>query len=141
VPRELETEDGVSLLKLWRRRQTTKFNGVSYVTQRGAEAVFSPEGLAQCRENIRYYLENAQILADALAGLGIWFRGGENSPYIWFKCPDMGSWDYFDYLLNTHSLVGTPGAGFGRNGEGFMRLTAFGSRENVLQAAKRLGGR
>ncbi|MDR3209934.1 MAG: LL-diaminopimelate aminotransferase [Oscillospiraceae bacterium] len=142
VPRELESADGVSLLKLWRRRQTTKFNGVSYITQRGAEAVFTPEGLAQCRESIAYYLDNAKILGATLEQLGIRYRGGENSPYIWLKCPDgMGSWDYFDYLLNTHSLVGTPGAGFGKMGEGYMRLTAFGSRENVLKAAERLRAR
>jgi LL-diaminopimelate aminotransferase len=139
VPQELETEDGVSLLKLWRRRQTTKFNGVSYVTQRGAEAVFSPEGLAQCGENVAYYLENARILAETLQALGVWFCGGDNSPYIWLKCPGgMASWDYFGYLLNELNLVGTPGAGFGKNGGAFLRLTAFGERENVTEAARRL---
>ena len=139
VPRELETADGISLLSLWRRRQTTKFNGVSYITQRGAEAVFSPEGLAQCRENIAYYLENARILGETLTKLGIWYRGGDSSPYIWMRCPDgFGSWEYFDYLLSEKHLVGTPGAGFGQNGEGYLRLTAFGKRDNVIEAARRL---
>ena len=140
VPKELES-DGISLLSLWRRRQTTKFNGVSYVTQRGAEVVFSPEGLAQCRKNVAYYLENARILGEALTKLGIWYCGGENSPYIWMRCPDgLSSWEYFDYLLNEKHLVGTPGAGFGKNGEGYLRLTAFGSRENVVEAAARFTG-
>ena len=139
VPQELETMDGVSLLSLWRRRQTTKFNGVSYITQRGAEAVFSPEGLAQCRDNIAYYRENAQILGEALASRKIWYHGGDNSPYIWMRCPDgRDSWGYFDWLLNEKHLVGTPGAGFGQNGEGYLRLTAFGKRENVIEAARRL---
>ena len=140
VPKELES-DGISHLSLWRRRQTTKFNGVSYVTQRGAEVVFSSEGLAQCRENVAYYLENARILGEALTKLGIWYCGGENSPYIWMRCPDgLSSWEYFDYLLNEKHLVGTPGAGFGKNGEGYLRLTAFGSRENVVEAAARFTG-
>ncbi|MDR0906290.1 MAG: aminotransferase class I/II-fold pyridoxal phosphate-dependent enzyme, partial [Oscillospiraceae bacterium] len=139
VPRELESGDGKSLLAMWKRRQTTKFNGVSYITQRGAEAVFSPDGLAQCRENIAYYLENAKIIGEALTSFGIWYRGGENSPYIWLKAPNgQGSWDYFDYLLNEKNIVGTPGAGFGKNGDGFLRLTAFGTRENTLEAVARL---
>ena len=139
VPKELEA-NGTSLLSMWRRRQTTKFNGVSYITQRGAEAVFSAGGLSQCRENIAYYLENARILGGALASCGIVYYGGDNSPYIWMRCPEgYGSWDYFDYLLKEKHLVGTPGAGFGKNGEGFLRLTAFGSRENVIEVAKRLG--
>ena len=139
VPRELETADGASLLSLWRRRQTTKFNGVSYITQRGAEAVFSPEGFTQCGENLEYYRENARILGKALNSFNIRFHGGENSPYIWMRCPNgLGSWEYFDYLLNEKHLVGTPGAGFGQNGEGYLRLTAFGKRENVIEAASRL---
>jgi len=139
VPRELVDASGKSLLAMWRRRQTTKFNGVSYITQRGAEAVFSPEGLAQCKANVAYYLENTKIIGEALTSMGIWYRGGDNSPYIWFKAPNgQGSWDYFDYLLNEKSLVGTPGAGFGKNGDGFLRLTGFGTRENTLEAAKRL---
>lgn len=131
--------DGVCLFDLWRRRQTTKFNGVSYITQRGAEAVFSPEGMAQVRENIAYYQENARIISGALDRLGIRYTGGDHSPYIWLQCPGgMGSWEFFDLLLERANLVGTPGAGFGENGEGFFRLTAFGSRENVLTAAGRL---
>ncbi|MCL2111263.1 MAG: LL-diaminopimelate aminotransferase [Clostridiales bacterium] len=130
---------GASLNELWLRRQTTKFNGVPYIVQRGAEAVFSDEGLAQARAGIDYYMENARIIADALTGLGIWFAGGENSPYIWLKCPDgMSSWGFFDYLLERAGVVGTPGAGFGAGGEGFFRLTAFGSRENVIAATQRM---
>lgn len=130
---------GVPLSKLWLRRQTTKFNGVPYIVQRGAEAVFSETGLSQIKENIAYYMENARIITDTLRSLGIWFVGGENSPYIWLKCPDnMSSWDFFDYLLTNAQLVGTPGAGFGDNGEGFFRLTAFGERENVRTAMGRL---
>jgi LL-diaminopimelate aminotransferase len=139
VPRELVTGDGKSLLALWKRRQTTKFNGVSYITQRGAEAALSTAGLAGCRENIAYYRENARIIASALTKLGIEFFGGVNAPYIWLKCPNgQGSWDYFDYLLNEKNIVSTPGAGFGKNGDGFLRLTAFGSRENTTEAAERL---
>ncbi|MDR3311391.1 MAG: LL-diaminopimelate aminotransferase [Oscillospiraceae bacterium] len=138
VPAELKSADGISLLALWKRRQTTKFNGVSYITQRGAEAVFSAAGLAQCRENIAYYLGNAKIIGDALSGLGIGYRGGENSPYIWFTVPGGDSWAYFGRLLRERNIVGTPGAGFGSNGEGYMRLTAFGSRENTEKAAARL---
>jgi len=137
VPQELERGDS-SLLKLWRRRQTTKFNGVSYITQRGAEAALSPAGLTQCRENINYYRENAKIIGSALTGLGIRFFGGIHSPYVWFEVPGGDSWAYFDYLLKEKYIVGTPGAGFGANGEGFMRLTAFGTRENTLKAAERL---
>jgi len=139
IPRELADADGKSLLALWRRRQTTKFNGVPYVTQRAAEAVFSEKGLAQCRESVEYYLENVKILGEALRELGIWYRGGENSPYIWLKAPGgQDSWEYFDYLLTQKNIVGTPGAGFGRNGDGFLRLTGFGTRENTLEAVKRL---
>ncbi|MDR0862168.1 MAG: LL-diaminopimelate aminotransferase [Oscillospiraceae bacterium] len=138
VPKELE-RGGASLLALWRRRQTTKFNGVSYITQRGAEAVFSPEGLTQCRANIAYYLENAKIIGGVLDKLGIRYFGGENAPYIWLQAPDnRDSWEYFDYLLNEKNIVGTPGSGFGANGAGYLRLTAFGSRENVLEAVTRL---
>jgi LL-diaminopimelate aminotransferase len=139
VPRELLSEDGKSLLALWKRRQTTKFNGVSYITQRGAEAALSDTGLAQCRENIAYYRENARMIGAALTKLGIGFFGGVNAPYIWLKCPDgLGSWEYFDYLLNEKNIVSTPGAGFGKNGDGFLRLTSFGSRESTAEAAERL---
>ena len=124
---------------MWLRRQTTKFNGVPYIVQRGAAAVFTPEGRRQVRESIDYYRENARIIASALKEKGVWFTGGENSPYIWMKCPDgMGSWDYFDYLLQNANVVGTPGEGFGRNGEGFFRLTAFGDRANTEEAVRRI---
>lgn len=138
VPQALIRE-GVSLNGLWLRRQTTKFNGVSYIVQRGAEAVFTERGLLEIRESIDYYMENARIIGDTLSELGWWFTGGMNAPYIWIQCPGgMGSWEFFDHLLETYGIVGTPGVGFGRNGEGFFRLTAFGKRENVLQAMKRL---
>lgn len=138
VPSELVFE-GKSLNKMWLRRQTTKFNGVPYIVQKGAAAVFTPDGRAQIKENIDYYLGNAKIMADTLKELGIWFVGGENSPYIWLKCPNnMKSWDFFDYLLDNIQVVGTPGSGFGTNGEGFFRLTAFGSRENTKKAMERL---
>ena len=127
-----------ALNKLWLRRQTTKFNGVPYIVQRGAEAVFSDEGFAQIKTNISYYLENAKVIAETLKKMGIWFVGGENSPYIWLKCPnEMKSWDFFDLLLEKAGVVGTPGAGFGMNGEGFFRVTAFNSRENVVEAMER----
>ena len=138
VPMELERE-GVSINKLWLRRQTTKFNGVSYIVQKGAAAVFSPEGQRQIKANIHYYKQNASIIADCLRAKGVWFTGGENSPYIWMRCPNnMGSWEFFDYLLENAQIAGTPGAGFGKNGEGYFRLTAFGSYENTLAAVKRL---
>ncbi len=138
VPKEL-TLDNVSLNSLWLRRQTTKFNGVPYIVQRGAEAVFSAEGNSQIMENIRYYLENAKIITEALTAKGIKFTGGVNSPYIWLRCPEgMSSWEYFDYLLNEYNIVGTPGSGFGSAGEGYFRLTAFGDRENIITAVKRI---
>jgi len=137
VPHKLE-RDGGSFNKLWLRRQTTKFNGVPYIVQRGAETVFTDEGMAQIKDNIDYYLENARIITDTLAQLGIWFTGGQNSPYVWLKCPNnMPSWEFFDYLLEKANVVGTPGTGFGENGEGFFRLTAFGNRENVTEAMER----
>ena len=137
VPKELVRE-GMSLNKMWLRRQTTKFNGVPYIIQRGAEAVFTEEGEAQTSENIKYYLENAKIIAATLDELSIKYFGGKNSPYIWLKCPnDMKSWDFFDLLLTKINVVGTPGQGFGENGEGFFRLTAFGSRENTQKAMER----
>lgn len=138
VPEELES-GGVKLGKLWARRQATKFNGVPYVVQRGAEASLSPEGEAKCRELIGYYKKNAQIIASALELRGVWFTGGKNSPYIWMKCPGgMGSWEFFDYLLNRIQVVGTPGEGFGAAGEGYFRLTAFGDRSNTEEAAERI---
>ena len=124
---------------LWSRRQATKFNGVPYVVQRAAQAALSDEGQAQCRDAIAYYMENARIIGEVLKEKGIEFTGGENSPYLWLKCPNgMGSWEFFDFLLNNAQVVGTPGAGFGDAGEGYFRLTSFGSRESTLEAADRL---
>ena len=143
VPHDLvrKTKDGreMSLNKMWLRRQTTKFNGVPYIIQRGAEAVFSEEGQKQCREMLAFYKENARIMSEALAKKGIKFYGGTHSPYIWMQCPNgMGSWEFFDYLLEKLAVVGTPGAGFGSMGEGYFRLTAFGSRENTIEAMERI---
>ena len=143
VPKELEvtTDDGtvVNVSQIWGRRQGSKFNGVSYPVQCGAAAVFSEEGQRQCRENLEYYKENARIIASALDELGIWYSGGKNSPYIWLECPNnMGSWEFFDLLLNEANVVGTPGAGFGRNGEGYFRLTSFGNRDNTIEAMERI---
>ncbi len=134
VPRELVYE-GTGLNALWLRRQTTKFNGVAYIVQRGAEAALSPEGRRQCKKNIDYYMGNARIISNALDQMGISYTGGRNSPYIWMTCPGgRSSWEYFDLLLNRANIVGTPGSGFGKNGEGFFRLSAFGRRENVEKA-------
>ena len=143
VPKDLKftSSTGVemSLNAMWSRRQSTKFNGVSYIVQKGAAAVFSEKGMAQCRENIKYYQENAKIIADGLTQKGIHCFGGVNSPYIWFKCPnDMDSWDFFDELLTKAQVVGTPGAGFGKNGQKFFRLTSFGNRENTIEAMARI---
>ena len=138
VPNALVRE-GTSLNRLWARRQSTKFNGVSYITQMGAAAVFTEEGERQIRENIDYYRSNAKIISDCLDELGIWYTGGKNSPYIWMKCPNgMTSWEFFDYLLENAQVVGTPGSGFGKNGEGFFRLTAFGTHENTKKACERI---
>ncbi len=129
----------MSLNAMWNRRQTTKFNGVSYIVQKGAAAVFSVEGMAQCKKNIQYYQENARIIAEELAQKNIRYFGGVNSPYIWFECPNnMDSWDFFDYLLCHAQIVGTPGAGFGKNGQKFFRLTSFGNRENTIEAMERI---
>lgn len=137
VPEEL-IFGGHSLNKFWLRRQTTKFNGVSYIVQRAAEAVFSDEGQKQIIENINYYRENARIITSAFDELGITYFGGKNSPYIWMKCPDgMDSWTFFDRLLTDAGVVGTPGAGFGENGEGFFRLTSFSNHENTTEAMER----
>ena len=138
LPRELRFS-GVSLGKLWQRRQGCKFNGVSYLTQRGAQAVFTPEGQRQIREAIACYQENARVMMEALDRLGIPYTGGVNSPYLWLKCPGgLGSWDYFDFLLERAQIVGTPGEGFGRNGEGWFRLTAFGDPAQTREAMARL---
>lgn len=131
--------DGVKAAQLWERRQGSKFNGVSYVTQRAAEAVFTPEGQRQIQENLAYYKGNAQVMVQAMKDMGLWYTGGENSPYVWFECPDgMGSWEYFDYLLNEKEIVGTPGEGFGKNGRGCMRLSAFGDAQKTVEAMERL---
>lgn len=138
VPRAIE-RGGLSANKMWLRRQTTKFNGVPYIVQRAAAAVFTPEGRAQTEANLAYYRENAKLIAGTLEKLGIWFTGGGHSPYIWFKCPSgMGSWEFFDHLLGNAQVVGTPGAGFGANGEGFFRLSAFGDREDTAEAMERI---
>lgn len=133
------TVGDTKLSALWSRRQATKFNGVPYVVQRAAEAVLTDEGIKECKALVEYYMENARIIAAALKNSEIEFVGGENSPYLWLKCPkNMGSWEFFNYLLESAQLVGTPGAGFGEAGEGYFRLTSFGSRENTLEAAKRI---
>ena len=142
VPRELvftaSNGQEMSLHAMWNRRQSTKFNGTSYIIQKGAAAVFTEEGMAQCRENIAYYQENARIIADTLKRRNIRFFGGVHSPYIWFECPDgMESWEFFDYLLNNAQIVGTPGAGFGENGKNYFRLTSFNNHENTIAAMKR----
>ncbi len=127
------------LNKMWLRRQTTKFNGVPYIVQRGAEAVFTEEGQKEIKENLNYYKENAKIISETLKRCNIWHVGGKYSPYIWLKCPNnMKSWEFFDYLLEHAQVVGTPGAGFGKNGEGYFRLTSFGSKENTLEAMERI---
>lgn len=138
VPEALE-KGSLSPNKMWLRRQTTKFNGVPYIVQRGAAAVFTKDGRSQIEQNLNYYKNNAKIIAEGLKKLGIWFTGGENSPYIWLKCPrGMSSWEFFDYLLENAQVVGTPGAGFGVNGEGYFRLTAFGSEEVTKEAVERI---
>ncbi len=131
--------DGLSLNKMWLRRQATKFNGVPYIIQRGAEAVFTSQGLIQIKNAIDVYRNNASVITAALDQVGIWYTGGLNSPYIWLKCPDsMESWQFFDFLLNKADVVGTPGSGFGKNGRGFFRLTSFGDPSLTKEAADRI---
>ena len=138
VPEELERE-GRSLHQMWLRRQTTKFNGVPYIVQRGAAAVFTESGMAEIQHNLDYYRRNAQVIGKALEEAGVWFCGGKNSPYLWMKCPGgMTSWEFFDYLLEKTGVVGTPGSGFGPCGEGYFRLTAFGNAEKTKIAAELL---
>ncbi len=138
IPHALE-KDGMNANKLWLRRQSTKFNGVPYIVQKGAAAVFTQEGMSQIKANLDYYRQNAKLIADCMDELGIWYTGGKNSPYIWLKCPyGLKSWEFFDKLLNEVQVVGTPGAGFGNNGEGYFRLTAFGSKEVTAQAVERI---
>lgn len=143
VPRELKgrASDGslVALNPLWRRRQTTKFNGASYLSQRGAVALYTPAGEAQVRETIDYYLGNARVILDGLRGAGYECFGGVDSPYIWLRTPDgIGSWEFFDRLLHGCRVVGTPGCGFGPSGEGYLRLTTFNTRENTVRAVERI---
>lgn len=138
VPKEL-VRDGQSLKDMWFRRQSTKFNGTPYIVQKAAAAVFTEEGYAEIMENIQGYKENAKIIADTLDELGIYYTGGHYSPYVWLKCPNnMSSWEFFDFLLEKAQVVGTPGEGFGKNGEGFFRLTAFNTPERTREAMERL---
>jgi len=143
VPKSLtalsESGEKVQLNKLWNRRHSTKFNGTSYVVQRAAEAIYSPEGKKQVRTLIDYYMENVRIIRESLQKAGFSTFGGVNAPYVWVKTPEgMSSWDYFDFLLKEKNIVCTPGAGFGTNGEGYVRFSAFGSRENTIAAMKRI---
>ena len=129
----------ISLNKLWNRRMTTKFNGVSYIVQRAAEATYTEEGKKQIKENINYYLENAKIIKEGLKDAGYTVYGGVNSPYVWLKVPNgISSWEFFDKLLEEANVVGTPGSGFGKCGEGYFRLTAFGTKENSIEAMRRI---
>ncbi len=138
IPKELERE-GMNLNAMWVRNRTTKTNGVSYILQKGAAAVFTEEGQSEIKKNIAVYKKNAKYLTDALDKLGIWYCGGKNAPYIWMKCPrGMSSWEFFDYLLENAQIVGTPGEGFGECGEGFFRFSTFGSPEDTKVAAERL---
>ena len=143
VPRQLKGKgrngDNIELRKMWLRRQTTKFNGASYIVQRGAEAIYSPEGKKQVQENINYYQRNASLLASKLREMGYDVTGGENSPYVWFKAPEgLSSWEMFDRLLTKCNLSSTPGSGFGSGGEGCIRLTGFNTYENTIEATRRL---
>lgn len=138
IPNALE-KDGMNANKLWLRRQSTKFNGVPYIVQKGAAAVFTEKGQKEINANLDYYRNNAKIIAQCMDELGIWYTGGKNSPYIWLKCPNgLGSWEFFDYLLNNAQVVGTPGEGFGKNGAGYFRLTAFGSEQVTKEAVARI---
>lgn len=138
VPKEIES-NGTSVNALWARRHGTKFNGAPYIIQRAGEAVYSEEGRAQTKEQVAYYMENARIIVEGLKEAGFKVSGAVNSPYAWLETPDgMTSWEFFDYLLENANIVGTPGSGFGPSGEGYFRLTAFGSRENTLKAVERI---
>lgn len=138
VPSKLERM-GVNLNALWSRNRETRTNGISYILQKGALAVFTPEGQEQIHESISVYKKNAKVIMDAIDKCGFWYVGGKNSPYVWMKCPNnMGSWEFFDYLLNKLQIVGTPGVGFGSCGEGFLRLSAFGDPDDTQEAAKRI---
>lgn len=143
IPKEVTattaTGERVALNALWNRRQCTKFNGTSYITQRGAEAIYSKEGKQQVRETIDYYMENARIMREGLTAAGVQVFGGKNAPYLWVKTPEgFTSWQFFDHLLNEANIVSTPGVGFGPSGEGYLRLTAFGQREDCIEAIQRI---
>ena len=139
VPRDLKDQNGVSMRDLWARRHGTKFNGAPYIVQRAGEAVYSDEGKRQTREQIRYYMENARIIREGLNDAGYEVSGGANAPYLWLRVPDgMSSWEFFDTLLESVQVVGTPGSGFGPSGEGYFRLTAFGSRDDAIEAVRRI---
>lgn len=138
VPKALERM-GMKLNTMWARNRETRTNGISYILQKGASAVFTKEGLEQIQRNIQGYKENARVLMDAFERIGIWYCGGRNSPYIWLKCPDdMGGWEFFDYLLNEIQVVGIPGEGFGACGKGYFRFSAFGDPDDTKEAADRL---
>lgn len=138
IPKEL-VRDGVSLHSLWARRHGTKFNGAPYIVQKAGEAVYSEAGKAQLKDQVGYYMRNAKLIHDELAKAGFSVSGGVNAPYIWLETPDkMTSWEFFDYLLKNANVVGTPGSGFGSHGEGYFRLTAFGTYENTLKAIDRI---
>ena len=138
IPKALN-RNGMSFNDMWVRNRTTKTNGVSYIIQKGARAVFTPEGQEQIHNNIKIYKNNAKVLMEALDAIGIWYCGGKNAPYIWMKCPDgMGSWKFFDYLLKEIQVVGTPGEGFGACGEGYFRFSTFGNPDDTKEAASRL---
>lgn len=143
IPKELtmtasDNKTEMSVHQMWNRRQTTKFNGVPYIIQKGANSVFTKEGMEMSQETVAFYKENAKIISETMDKCGINYYGGVNSPYIWFECPDsMSSWDFFDKMLNEIAVVGTPGSGFGNNGEGYFRLSSFGSREGTIEAMER----
>ncbi len=143
IPKEVTaaTLEGkrISLNKMWLRRQSTKFNGVSYITQRGAEAIYTPEGKKQVKEMISYYMENARLMKRMLNKTGLRFFGGENAPYLWLKAPgNMTAWKFFDKLLYEAHVVSTPGIGFGPSGEGYVRITSFGDRHDCEEGIRRI---
>jgi LL-diaminopimelate aminotransferase len=139
IPKDLKGDNGESLHALWARRHGTKFNGAPYIVQKAGEAVYSEEGQRETREQIAYYMNNAKVIYEGLKSAGYTVSGGVNAPYIWLKTPDnMTSWEFFDYLLEKANVVGTPGSGFGPSGEGYFRLTAFGSYENTVEAIERI---
>jgi len=138
VPQELIRSD-ISLNKMWRQRQSAKFNAVPYIVQRGAEAAFSEDGMAQIKWDINYYLTNANMLSDSLRNIGIRHSGGRHSPYVWFACPNnMDSWQFYEFLLKRAKIAGMPGAAYGEQGERYFRLSAFGDRGSVMEAIERL---